>query len=221
MPVTQPPTTTAASTTVAKSSNENTKEKPVKQGIEALATIARASSDGPSLSPSLAKVADQLRDTVGQMVEPDNRTPPKLKEIIKEKKETNDSKVEAVKEVTTQPPVTVRNEMLVDKIEANGKFGLPDANERPASLSLDSSEGKASNSKKKEEEGTKGVAVPVIMDDSEGETTQPPKKLQKIPEVPKPVKEEKKKVSNAKPLKENPTTTPSSGLSTWILSTLR
>lgn len=155
------------------------------------------------------------------MIESDIRTPPKLKEIIKEKKDenkTNDNKTEApVKETTTQlPAVTVRNELLVDKIEANGKFELPDANERPASLSMDSSEGKASSSKKKEEEGTKGVAVPVIMDDLDAEPAQPPKKLQKIPEVPKPTKEEKKKVT-AKPPKENPTTTPSSGLSTWIL----
>lgn len=173
--------------------------------IDDIATVARASTGDPSLSPSVAKVTDQLIDTIGQMVEKDIRTPPKLKEVIKDKDEKNET-VETVASVTSaEPPAAVA---AVDKIEANGRFQIHSSN-----LSGDSSQGKAASSKK--EDAIKGVAVPVIMDE---ELDSPPKQLQKIPNVTKPVKDEKKKiVTTKKPARETPTTTPSSGLSTWIL----
>lgn len=158
--------------------------------IDDIATVARSSNEDPSMSPSVAKVADQLIDAIGQMVEKDIRTPPKLKENIKN-------------ETSTEGTTTA-----VDKIEANGRFKIEPA------LSKDSSEGKAASAKK--DDAVKGVAVPVIMEEDVDNSH---KKLQKIPDVEKPQKEDKKKVASttAKPSKETLTTTPSSGLSTWIL----
>ncbi|KAL0266749.1 UNVERIFIED_CONTAM: hypothetical protein PYX00_009205 [Menopon gallinae] len=171
--------------------------------IEAIAVVARASSDRPA-----PLTAETVPDVVGQMVESDIRTPPKLKEIIQGKISNEGRRRE--EEIPTE------SGMVVDRIEANGRFELPDASERASSFPYVMTEGKGSNPKKKDEDmGVKGIAVPVLMDETEPESPAPPKKLQKIPEVMKPVKDDKKK-ANPKPM-HNPTTTPSSGLSTWIL----
>lgn len=165
--------------------------------IDDIATVARSSNEDPSLSPSVAKVADQLIDSIGQMVEKDMRTPPKLKEDIKNATSTE-------KPVATTP---------MERVEANGRFKIEQT------LSGDSSEGKAASAKKEErkEDPAKGVAVPVIMEEDAQDHSH--KKLQKIPDVEKPQKDDKKKVASttAKPARETLTTTSSSGLSTWIL----
>lgn len=172
--------------------------------IEAIAVVARATNDRPT--PLVA--TQTVPDVVDQMVETDIRTPPKLKEIIQGKISNEGRRRE--EEVPTESGV------VVDRIEANGKFELPDVSERASSFPYVLSEGKGSSLKRKNEDmGMKGIAVPVLMDDTELETSAPPKKLQKIPEVVKPAKDEKKKI-NPKPV-QNPATTPSSGLSTWIL----
>ena len=167
--------------------------------IEAIATVARASSVGPS-GPS-GPSSSSSGDTVSQMVETDMRTPPKLKEIFKEK---NSDKKENDDDVKSMPVTFIYDDD--GTMTSTEKFSFTDA-----------FEGKSSNTKKVQmSTEIKGIAIPVVMDDDI--VTNPPNKiLQKIPEVVvvKPAgKDEKKKNTITKSYL---TTTPSSGLSTWIL----
>lgn len=184
------------------SDNKNVKETTI--SIDSIATVARASSSGPS-APSSAAIG-QLIDAVSQMVDSDTRTPPKLKEIIKEK--TTDRR-DALGEGFKPMPVTFVYEdeevkpVKADKIEEADKVLMVDqSQERGASNG---------NLQIVMTDAGKGIAIPVVMEDAVPETT---RKMQKIAEVTKPPKDEKKKTSVSK---SQTTTTPSSGLSTWIL----
>lgn len=142
------------------------------------------------------------------MVDSDMRTPPKLKEILKEK---NGDRGETLSEQLKAMPVT----FVYDDDDNGQTVKISSFDGAGKIVSIDTSQGKASNADVKVvvNEGVKGIAIPVVMDDEDLETIEPVKKLQKIPEVTKPAKEEKKKNG----IKTQATTTPSSGLSTWIL----